>query len=100
MLLDHYTPREQAVDSMQAEAFQRIVCSIGAYRENTMTMRQRGRRVPPERAPVRTQQSARNLPWNLQIVEAERQATIESLKERPSTSQVLELVDNARAGAA
>jgi hypothetical protein len=47
-------------------------------------MRQRGRRVPPERAPVRTQPPARNLPWNLQIVQAERQATIESLKEWPT----------------
>jgi len=63
-------------------------------------MRQRGRQVPPAQAPVRTQPPARNLPWNLQIVQAERQTTIESLNQQPTTTQVIELVDNARTGAA
>ena len=62
-------------------------------------MPQRGR-IPLKRAPVQTQPQAHNLPWNLQVVQAERQATIESLKQRPTTTQVIELVDNARTGAA
>jgi Fe-S-cluster containining protein len=41
-----------------------------------------------------------NLPWNLQIVQAERQTTIESLGRRPTTTQVIELVDNSRSEAA
>lgn len=41
-----------------------------------------------------------DLPWNLQIVQAERQATIESLNRRPTTTQVIYLVDNARTSAA
>ncbi len=61
-----------------------------------MTMSQRGRRVPRDRAPARPQQQERDLPWNLQIVRAERQATIEALHERPTTTQVIELVDTAR----
>ena len=59
-------------------------------------MPQRGRRVPLEPAPARSQQ---NLAWNMQIVQTERQATIEALNHEPSTSQVIELVDNARDGA-
>ena len=60
-------------------------------------MPHRGRHVPPAQAPVRKQ--AHRLPWNLQIVQAERQATIEVLNQRPTT-HVIELVDNARTGAA
>jgi Fe-S-cluster containining protein len=60
---------------------------------------QRGR-IPPKCVPARTQPQARDLPWNLQIVQAERQATIESLHQRPTTTQVIDLVDNARTGAA
>jgi Fe-S-cluster containining protein len=62
-------------------------------------MPQRGRRVPSARASARPQQ-ARDLPWNLHIVQTERQATIELLHQRPMTTQVIELIDNARAGAA
>jgi len=65
-----------------------------------MPMPQRGRHVPPAQAPAPTPPQARPLPWNLQIVQAERQATIESLNQRPTTTQVIELVDNARTGAA
>jgi Fe-S-cluster containining protein len=50
--------------------------------------------------PAQTQPQAHNLPWNLQIVQAQRQTTIESLEQRPATTQVIELVDNARTGAA
>jgi Fe-S-cluster containining protein len=63
-------------------------------------MRQRGRRVPPEQAPPRQQPLAHSLPWNLQIVEAERQLTIESLTQQAAPTQVIELIDNARAEAA
>jgi Fe-S-cluster containining protein len=61
-------------------------------------MPQRGR-IPPDRVAGQAQPQARDLPWNLQIVQAERQATIEVLRQRPTTTQVIELVDNARAGA-
>jgi hypothetical protein len=61
-------------------------------------MPQRGR-IPSDRAAARTQPQAGDLPWNLQIVQAERQATIEVMRQRPITTQVIELVDNARAGA-
>ena len=63
-------------------------------------MPQRGRRVPSARASARPQPLARDLPWNLQIVQAERHATIESLGQQPTTSRVIELIDNAGSEAA
>src|SRR5689334_6622981 len=63
-------------------------------------MPQRGRRVPSERAAARPQPLARDLLWNLQIVQAERQATIELLGQQPTTSQVIAFIDNARSEAA
>lgn len=62
-------------------------------------MPQRGR-VPPVRTQTRASQQAGQLPWNLQIVQAERQVTIESLHKRPTTTQVIELVDNTHVEAA
>jgi Fe-S-cluster containining protein len=61
-------------------------------------MPQRGRRVKREYTSARPQ--ARDLPWNLQIVQAKCQATIEALKQQPTTAQVIELVDTTRTGAA
>ncbi len=55
-------------------------------------MPQRGRRVPSARTSARPQPLARNLPWNLQIVQAERQATIESLGQQPTTSRVIAFI--------
>ncbi len=63
-------------------------------------MPQRGRRVPSARTSARPQPLARNLPWNLQIVQAERQATIESLGQQPTTSRVIAFIYNARSEAA
>ena len=62
-------------------------------------MPQRGR-IPPDRAAARTQPQARDLPWNLQIVQAERQTTITTLGQQPTTTQVIAFIDNARSEAA
>ena len=63
-------------------------------------MPQRGRRVQREYAPARPQAQARDLAWNLQIVQAKCQTTVETLNQQPTTSQVIEFVDNTRTDAA
>lgn len=52
--------------------------------------------VPPAYVSARSRSPNRALPWNLQIVEAERQTTIQSLDQQPDSRLVIELIDNAR----
>src|SRR5215216_2130081 len=63
-------------------------------------MSQRGRSVQREYAPAVAQAQARDLAWNLQIVQAKCQATIETLNQQPTPSQLIEFVDTTRTDAA